>query len=590
MSYHISPSNIKEKIAETTLQKELLDNFFKLRRVDLGQYKTFYEKTIYEQDLLQEITWTTPEGEKLTQPGYKIFNRKALFQFIREKIIDTATNRIIDNQAKFVFVDIKNFRATNIPDNNGILGGDYILKEVVTRLMKITKNFKDKNNSEDQEQVRFGRYGGDEFLFFFSGSITDDAIKEFFEAIIHELNSIQAYFNFRGKIIKQNIQLKNNLNIISVPEKIENEKIFIHYLYRNILLDRREIDLTKQNITDTSYKHFHRLSKQEILTRLHDHSDQLSQLVTIAETIDTIEHKPQYINKFITYYNHMVEDPLFERVVLQYNEFIEQLSSQPLSHILVFDLKFIKELNDNYGIAMGDKFIQQVLLQIMDKFDPSDREEILVGRRGGTFIIGIKSLKNFQLKSILFIHQFVKKPYIEVTVAASKKVNIPIGFAKLRLSPNNRRLYQDAFKNKNYEKSLEHTKKLCAYTMSIAELKWYQELGKIIQLKPKIFSQIIQRISYLQNNSVSPSPEQINKISLEILTTLFFSGSRLISSSQPIAERYLNRLENLMKISINPLSKGQKTILNRTYNILYNEPSSNISAVNIKTKPSSPSL
>ncbi|MCX6731338.1 MAG: hypothetical protein NTZ55_05830 [Candidatus Roizmanbacteria bacterium] len=54
------------------------------------------------------------------------------------------------------------------------------------------------------------------------------------------------------------------------------------------------------------------------------------------------------------------------------------------------DLKFIKEINEKMSYADADMTIKAVWELIKDSLTPEDREKIIVGRFGGTFVLGIR--------------------------------------------------------------------------------------------------------------------------------------------------------------------------------------------------------
>lgn len=576
MSLHLSPLNLKQKIEQITEQKKLLNDFFKLKRIKFGQYSTFHEKTVYEQDLAQPITWQNPEGITTTLQGNKIFNRKAIFQFIRQKILNNSKTKIINSDAKFILIDINNFHATNIPDENGVLGGDFILNQLSKALMNLTKEYLAHLATKGvlKATIRFGRYGGDEFLFYFSGEVTHNNIEDFYAKICKRLEGIATFYDFRGKITKRPLKLKKNIEIITIPNNQTEQSIFLHYLYKNLILTPKDISLAKKtqpsNKEALGIKLLSHEEKHEAISALKKHHPDLNTLIEQGLQIDEAEQKNFYLDNFAEFYVQMLQDPLFDRIIFSQAEFIHQIATHELSHVLVFDIKFIKELNDCYGVATGDSFIVQALHQILSKFDPVDHEDLIIGRRGGTIYMGISDLRKFQLKSILFLQLFSKKPYLNITLH-SKSITIPVGYIKIRLSPNDSSLFPQTVDSEKYEKVLFMTKNIITKGMDACKIKLYQELGSIIKPNPVLLTNLIQRFSYLQNDIIALKPEALENLTIEELIILFLTGNKLISNKEPISERYLSRFEKLITLNNGLLTKGQIVILTRLFNGLYKQ-------------------
>ncbi|NJS41825.1 GGDEF domain-containing protein [Candidatus Gracilibacteria bacterium] len=72
---------------------------------------------------------------------------------------------------------------------------------------------------------------------------------------------------------------------------------------------------------------------------------------------------------------------------MTFTEIYNKIESGRVGQLYTFDLRFIKEINDNLGLVSGDMAIKETWNQLRNKIDSQDEGYISFGRRGGTFYL-----------------------------------------------------------------------------------------------------------------------------------------------------------------------------------------------------------
>ena len=100
----------------------------------------------------------------------------------------------------------------------------------------------------------------------------------------------------------------------------------------------------------------------------------------------------QYRQGVVEFIENVVYDQLLGENFYTFDDFQEHITMGNMESVHVYDMKFIKEVNDNLGLVRGDEIIQAFWERtIKPKVDPQDLDKIIFGRRGGTLFLGLRS-------------------------------------------------------------------------------------------------------------------------------------------------------------------------------------------------------
>ena len=521
-------------------QEAILESFFSLRRTEFGPTQEVIEANIYDPGLAKAVRWTAPDNEPLYAAPLQIYNRQAVFHVIKESLLFGRNEELPDMH--FVFLDIASFQSMNIPDRRGVLGGDYYL-HLVARLFREAVQQHPK-----QADIFFGRYGGDEFLFSFGESLSVGEINAFVDGLGRTLASYQAYHRVGGRVDRAPISFKGDLEVISIPTQPVAREVFMYYLQRNLLLDAREVE----NATREYQNNPRATQVAEISSPLPGQIEEIAlhypvyrKLIDLALAVDKERSSQTYTRRLLHYFQSVHNDPLFEFPVLPFQEFTDHVAARPLTHLYAFDLKFIKEINDEFSLIRGDQAIVDFVKQITELFHPADLDQVTIGRRGGTLQIAIEDFNELDLSSVLNLQNFQKNPFFHYTSRA-RHVTIPVGFAKTKLHRHWAALHDRRRKKGNPAGNARLVQQLSGQNLARSQARFYREIAATIARSPALCEQIYDDYQNLRRGVTLPLADAA-PWGLDELISIHFRGSKTLEKTGQLPDRYVQRLDWLLR-------------------------------------------
>ena len=521
-------------------QQAILESFFSLRRTEFGPVQEVIEANIYDSGLAKAVHWVTPENKPLYAAPLQIYNRQAVFHIIKESLLFGRYEKL--PRMHFVFLDIASFQSMNIPDQRGVLGGDYYLHLVARVFRKAIQEH------PKQTDIFFGRYGGDEFLFSFGASLDVDEIHTFVGDLCRTLASYQAYYRVGGRVNPAPISLKGDPEVISVPEEPVAREVFVYYLQRNLLLNAREVENTAREYQNNPQA----VQVAEISSPLPEQIEEVAlqypiyrKLIDLALTVDEEQESRTYTRRLLHYFQSVHNDPLFEFPVLPFHEFTNHVAARPLTHLYAFDLKFIKEINDEFSLIRGDQAIVDFVKQITELFHPADLDQVTIGRRGGTLQIAIEDFNELDLSSVLNLQNFQKNPFFHYT-SRTRHVTIPVGFAKTKLHRHWAALHDRRRKKGNPAGNARLVQQLSGQNLARSQTRFYREIAAIIACSPALCEQIYDDYQNLRRGVTLPLADAA-PWGLDELISIHFRGSKTLEETGRLPDRYVQRLDWLLR-------------------------------------------
>jgi GGDEF domain-containing protein len=388
-----------------------------------------------------------------------IFNRPAFTKKLLEKILDS-DGKYNGTPFKLLLADIKGLEAANrIEDEFGNKAADVMINSVVRSIASTLKHIDTKNI----ETPGFGRYGGDEFAISLIGQGCEAVGKELESLIPENLAKEQGMYAGNDKndgIYFRPIELKkdaqnNELQTITPPENPMELEIYIHFLKRSLILDSNQVSkvLTKFEHSEhdsisqylsskypNSFYPDHIKTDEEKISYIRLHNEDLADELVQAKIHDNSmlrQHKASHTFKSkLDFIENVVFDPLLKGIILQFPELYDNLSDMQYSHIMMLDVKFIKEINDdeNKGYVDSDMLIIQLYDKIKKVLTPKELKHIDIGRRGGSFFMCIKR-GDMDPESIQKIeNKLVDIQEVVAFEGEEDEVKIPIGFGSQKIN------------------------------------------------------------------------------------------------------------------------------------------------------------
>ncbi|MDO8498040.1 MAG: diguanylate cyclase [bacterium] len=436
------------------------------------------------------------------EKGLAMRGRKEGIRELKKAIFDTEGNY---NNSPFAILrfDVQAFgRANLLTDPQGNNAGD-LLANRIARILK--ESIKDTS-------VIDMRYGGDEFAI----AITNpedlaniDHIKEVLQA---KIEAESAYFGKVGFVKdngdfkmtvaeeKKQIQLKQGIEEIRIPDENEDRDIFLHFLQRGQILGKEEVEKEK------NYLRAHPGIREELgkptpkniypadittdeqklshLAQVHPEIKMAAQLIdSVGGKLESSKTARRNLKThLISYIEDILYDDFFRFNVQTFDDLLSHLDRQlrsgtknGLKVILSANCNWLKDENDRSGLSAGDALLQQ----IGEKLKLVSMSHLLaegqIGRRGGTTVTLIgdnPNLKEYEdrlasLKDTTFIIDDVE-------------VTLPIGVSHHSLD------YGSASNiSENHWAGIE-----ISAAIEEADNDMYKRLGEKIQMNPDSLTQI----------------------------------------------------------------------------------------------------
>ncbi len=382
-------------------------------------------------------------------PPIEILNRSAFVSYIIEKFnfVEEARGKVF-----FRLIDLKDFRAADqVEGQNGVRGADHLINKVALNLSlninKINKILKD--NFINGEVIE-SRYGGDELAIAFLNIESKELRDYIFEELIsyeRGIRSVKGYYLRRdsktGKKVpvEENVDIKKELGLeeIYIPLEENKAKIFWEQFRIGIISQAKEIEdiasFTNEITLAREYKKDIDRDNDTFSAFINDHPElgELSKEVSDLQAL--ISENESYIkDSFADFIQNNIYDRLLGEKFTTINDILKELKSDNLERIFVYDIKGIKEINDNFSLKVGDLFIKALGLELLEltreeyKWKRPTLKELIAGirwnkpeseksrirssfintRRGSFFAIGLRKGHNVSKRRIKELKDFNK--------------------------------------------------------------------------------------------------------------------------------------------------------------------------------------
>ena len=430
------------------------------------EYLSSFEKILhrYTQNFLDNgldasKTMTHPEsGEKVTRAPVAMLNRAGFFQKLEEKVFDEKGE--YNGRALTVLnADITKLRSADLvkdklDPNNQISYADLLLQDTARAFAELVKNLDRYLPLAEGVEVEVGRYGGDEFVFSIVGDETGEVALALQALIKKRIELIEAYYldESTATISRQAAALKNDaVEVYAVPNDATRREIFLHYLRQGLVFDTPQIEAVRDRFRDAKGR--------EDVTQLAGFLQREKQNQTIyPEKATTLTQKMQYLLRkhpldgammlrahlydrkhntetavqVLEVIERVLYDSLLRARVQDFTRFKQDLADQKYRHVWGFDMKFIKEINDNVSYADADLAIRTLWEQITAGLSEQDQEALTFSRRGGTYFVALNrdSILSLQGRDHLDSLRSVK---ILDSIQNKEGTEIPLGTTQMSL-------------------------------------------------------------------------------------------------------------------------------------------------------------
>jgi GGDEF domain-containing protein len=486
-----------------------------------------------------------------TTPGVLILKRSSLIHLLIEKLFDE-NGKFNNTEATFFLIDIKNLRSADFPDQLGNKAADFILNNVASRLDQMCR---ETLSLIIPTKTLIGRYGGDEFLIAVTGNITESTTKKINELVVAEIGKEFGFYKQNnGKILFKSVEIKNNTcEIIRIPNHKEKQTIFLHYLKQQLLLNTKDLENiyeisgsrninSIQNEYDTNRNsciyQSNSLKIDEKIAYFEKTKPDLRTIIELAKKLDEIIQSDQkiYQTRLLSFIENVVYDRLLNEEVRGFGDIGIEIQNGAFREIYAFDIKFIKELNDQFSVLQGDMVILGFFQHISQLLSRKEKQEgIFFARRGGTILVGIK--KNFTLsgESQKQLRLFLDSGMINISNSYFS-LTIPVGISRL--------IFSESAEGQRYETLIDKL-------LTEAILSWHRMIVPLFLNSSANINAFMEELALRTNNEKPLEVDCTTTQMLEVkkLIYLYFLGSHSCSEYEnnilPI--RYIDRLNVLIE-------------------------------------------
>lgn len=288
-------------------------------------------------------------------------------------------------------------------DPEGNSAADILLNRTAAAVQKPL----DEAGLNEEHMAYACRYGGDEFAVALLGNWTVQERAELNRAIPASVGAIKEL----PSELKP-VKLKNDhLQRIDRPPEGLDRDMFDWFLKRGLILDEESIKrihdewglgtdhrrafeeyrlANTKNIYPPEIIDADHVAKAAFLSSKHaEFADSIKAAGRLDEKLKAGTTYRQGITEFI---ENVVYDQLLGENFYTFDDFQEHISMGNIDGVHVYDMKFIKEINDNLGLVRGDEVIQEFWEStIKPQIHPQDLEKLMFGRRGGTIFLGVRA-------------------------------------------------------------------------------------------------------------------------------------------------------------------------------------------------------
>ncbi|MFA9288258.1 MAG: hypothetical protein ACEQSA_00050 [Weeksellaceae bacterium] len=246
---------------------------------------------------------------------------------------------------------------------------------------------------QSYEGATIARYGGDEFVVHIptggrSSAEVNHILQTIGAQISTELEKKEhhwGYFDPDDQTFHKPESIKITNTLLSRPENPADRTVFDYFLAEGILLTGDDITKIKQ-----AQRKLGNQGQLASLREIYESHDEYKVLVNDAVGKDRSEqttNRAKFLEGFI---NQVIYDRTLRSPVTSFEDFFTEVDKGGVSEVLLLECKFVKELN-KYSYLEGDSLVRRVLEVIRTELPRDFHKYFLISRRGGAFMLGLKS-------------------------------------------------------------------------------------------------------------------------------------------------------------------------------------------------------
>lgn len=477
--------------------------------------KHFYTHAL-DFGLLESTQYHTPWAETHKTTPVAILRRSAFTDFMK--------NTIVENYGKpvnFIIFDIKNLRGADL-----IGAAEWMLHNVAAQFQDIAGQTQRQIN---QLTIQSCRFGGDEFALGIVGDITDTQLADIrtkIKAVIHALpghykeydRDLTTLQKTNERIVSGNIDI--NDKTAKLPLDDYGQLIFLSHLRYGLILTEKEIDNIKISYPKKADfdKFMDRLSPSPIYPKdkmeldekiayLKQKHSELFLPLSLAESLDAMTRTDKRKIAILDFIEKVVYDPLFGEAYYSFADFQDHLAQGQIRTVYGFDMKYIKEINDQLNYVEGDLAIKVLSDQILTGINAEDRGKVILSRRGGSFMVGVRKGETLSSETIDKLDQLHT---VKLFGDTGGSIEVPVGYAKVDINETDLQMEGDESKQAG---------NIIGQVMKKADRDWYLGLfDQITKLEG------FKEVAFEDQKGWEDFPPEMQK--QIILTELYFSGKR----------------------------------------------------------------
>lgn len=350
----------------------------------------------YDHGLNREVFFKPPGSNSTLREGPAIaLNRSALIADTLDKL---AVNP--DFKAAFLMLDLSDM---HFADKAG--AGDFVLNRFSRALLEELIKFKlEKNQNLSKADINLCRYGGDEFCVSITGQYDEQVIDDLKTVIAgrYKKDDLKGYFK-KGllpddPVVERPIRLKERddgeaVEVIRRPDSLEGRKIFDRFMKRGQILSNDQVNMAEKlpQLRDFINQEVPLSYPKDALTvksKLNHIASRFPNLRADIEALGSSHLNDSQRQEVLKYLEDRVFDKLFGSIVYTSPEFAHRLSGY--RDLYCFDLKLVREMNEIASYPESDMAIINLYNHIKSSLGDDLMNKVDIGRRGGTFYVGVK--------------------------------------------------------------------------------------------------------------------------------------------------------------------------------------------------------
>lgn len=367
-------------------------------------------KMFVDPGLNRVVKWKVPSGEVWASVKVDMFNRVGFISRILENYVDENGNY---NNRDFTILtcDIQDFNGYNFIQNENSSkndGGDYMINSIAHKINIACSIFSNYMKSqcdikEHNLSIFPARYGGDEFAVLIEGKISQEHLDLLIDDLKSRVGEVSGYYkDSNGNIEVRNAKFKNDtVNSFQMPENPEEQDIFIHFLKNNSLLDPEE---TREILDDFKHDTVEIVNKNAVsypentksnidkLRWITSYNSSYKNIIDHMEVLDDHFKNSEHSSKALKFFERTMYNDIFQHKMIPYVDYIREVSKGQYSAVGIFDVGFLKEINENFNLARGDIMLQSFFQKILTCLNQAGLDNVDFSRKGGTFFLGLKDV------------------------------------------------------------------------------------------------------------------------------------------------------------------------------------------------------